>query len=54
MTDPRTVVETLTKNERGWLRSIETALDIEELRLESLFDPARLRVARAAYRRLVA
>jgi hypothetical protein len=53
MTDPRAARESLTKNERRWLRSIEPALDIEDRRLEALFDPARLRIARAAYRLLL-
>jgi hypothetical protein len=52
MTDPRTATESMKKTERRWLRSIESALDIEDRRLEALFDPARLRVARASYRRL--
>jgi len=52
MTDPRTAIESMTKNERRWLRSIETDLDIGDRRLEALFDRARLRIARAAYRRL--
>jgi hypothetical protein len=54
MADPRTARESLTKNERGWLRAIETQLDIDDRRLEALFDPGRLRIARAAYRLLAA
>jgi hypothetical protein len=38
--------------ERRWLRSIESALDIDDRRLEARFDPAQLRIARAAYRML--
>jgi hypothetical protein len=52
MTDPRSAAQSLTKAEREWLRSIEAKLDVDDRRLEALFDPARLRVARAAYRRL--
>jgi hypothetical protein len=52
MTDPRTAAESMKKSERRWLRSIESALDIDDHRLEALFAPARLRIARASYRRL--
>ena len=54
MTDPRTAGESMKTSERRWLRSIQETLDLEDRRLEALFDPARLRVARAAYRRLKA
>lgn len=50
MTDPRTARESLKRSERGWLRAIEPALDLDDRRLVALFDPARLRIARAAYR----
>lgn len=52
MTDPRTATESMKNTERHWLRSIESALDIEDRRLEARFDPARLRIARASYRLL--
>lgn len=52
MTDPRTATESMKKTERRWLQSIESALDIEDRRLEARFDPAHLRIARASYRRL--
>jgi hypothetical protein len=52
MTDPRTATESMKKTERRWLQSIESRLDIEDRRLEANFDPARLRIARASYRRL--
>jgi hypothetical protein len=54
MTDPRTATESMKKTERRWLQSIESRLDIEDRRLEANFDPARLRIARASYRRLKA
>lgn len=54
MTDPRSAGESMKRSERRWLRSIESALDIDDRRLEALFDPARLRIARAAYRLLIA
>jgi hypothetical protein len=52
MDDPRTAGESLKPTERRWLRTIEARLDIEDRRLEALFDGARLRTARAAYLRL--
>ena len=52
MTDPRTAAESMKKTERRWLQSIEPTLDIEDRRLEARFDAARLRIARASYRRL--
>jgi hypothetical protein len=45
-------LKSMKNTERLWLRSIESALDIEDRRLEARFDPARLRIARASYRRL--
>jgi hypothetical protein len=54
MTDPRTAAASMKATERRWLRSIEPALDIEDPRLEALYDPAQLRIARASYRRLSA
>jgi hypothetical protein len=53
MTDPRTASESMKASERRWLRSIESALDIEDRRLEAIFDPAQLRIARASYRLLM-
>ena len=50
LTDPRTATESMKPTERRWLRSVESALDIEDRQLESRFDPAQLRIARAAYR----
>jgi hypothetical protein len=52
MSDPRAAAQSLSKAERHWLRSIDDQLDIDDRRLEALFDSARLRTARAAYRRL--
>jgi hypothetical protein len=54
LTDPRTARESMKTSERRWLRSIEATLDIEDRRLEALFDEARLRTARAAFQRLIA
>lgn len=53
MTDPRTASASLKSSERRWLRTIEPALALDDRRLAALFDPARLRIARAAYRLLV-
>ena len=41
MTDPRTAGESLKASERRWLQSIETGIDIEDRRLEALFDRRR-------------
>jgi hypothetical protein len=54
MTDPRSVVSTLTKAERKWLRDIEPRLDLADRDLEATVEPTLLRVARAAYRQLIA
>lgn len=53
MTDPRTVIGTLTKTERRWLRAIDDHLALDDRQLDATIDTATLRVARAAYRRLI-
>ena len=52
--DPRVVVADLTPTERKWLRTIETKLRLDDRDLRAIVDPDRLRIARAAYRRLIA
>jgi hypothetical protein len=52
MTDPRSAAQSLKQAERRWLQSIDDQLDIDDRRLEALFDSARLRTARVAYRLL--
>jgi hypothetical protein len=54
MTDPRAVIDTLTKTERRWLRAIDDPLALDDRQLDATIDTATLRVARAAYRRLTA
>jgi hypothetical protein len=54
MTDPRAATETLTPAERRWLRTAHTALNLGDRKLDATVDPARLRIARAAWRRLIA
>jgi hypothetical protein len=53
MTDPRAAAATLTPAVRRWLRAIEAQLDLGDRHLDAIIDPARLRVARAAYGLLV-
>ncbi len=52
MTDPRSAAKTLQTSERRWLRDIEPALNLDDRDLDATVDPARLRIARAAYRLL--
>ncbi len=52
MTDPRSAAETLQSSERRWLRDIGPALNLDDRDLDATIDPARLRIARAAYRLL--
>jgi hypothetical protein len=54
MTDPRTIIDTLTKTERKWLRAIDEHLALDDRQLDATIDATTLRVARAAYRRLAA
>ena len=52
MTDPRSVIDSLTRAERKWLRNIDDKLALDDRELDATVDAASLRVARAAYRRL--
>ena len=52
MTDPRSVIDSLTKAERKWLRIIDDKLALDDRQLDATVDAVRLRIARAAYRRL--
>jgi hypothetical protein len=52
MTDPRSVIDGLTKAERKWLRVINDKLALGDQQLDATIDAASLRIARAAYRRL--
>lgn len=53
MTDPRAAAETMKASESQWLRNAQAALNIEDLDLDAVVDPMRLRIARAAWRRLI-
>jgi hypothetical protein len=53
MTDPRSVLDTLTNAERKWLRAIEAPLNLDDRDLDATVDSAHLRVARAAYHLLL-
>ena len=53
LTDPRAAVKELTNRERAWLQAIEDKLDLADRDLDAEFDATRLRIARAAYARLV-
>jgi hypothetical protein len=48
MTDPRSIIDTLTKAERKWLCAIDDSLALYDRQLDATIDPATLRVARAA------
>jgi hypothetical protein len=52
--DPHAMRGSITQTERRWLRSIETALALDDPGLSARFSPARLRAARAAYQILIA
>lgn len=54
MTDPRGSAEDMKPSERKWLRTIEAALNLDDPDLDARVDPLSLRIARAAYRRLIA
>lgn len=51
--DPRVMRDNMTGNERRWLRSIAERLALDDRDLDATVDPASLRVARAAFARLV-
>lgn len=53
LTDPRVAAEDLTSRERTWLRKADPLLDLGNGDLDAVFDPVRLRVARAAWQRLL-
>lgn len=53
LTDPRAAVNELTARERAWLRAIEDKLDLADRDLDATVDATRLRIARAAYARLI-
>jgi hypothetical protein len=54
LTDPRAALDGLTKAERRWLRAVDDQLALDDRQLDATIDPATLRIARAAYRRLTA
>lgn len=53
MEDPRSAIESISRNEIAWLRDVVAPLDINEAGLDGIVDPDQLRIARAAYRRLI-
>jgi hypothetical protein len=53
MTDPRASADALKASERRWLRNADAALNLGDRDLDAMIDPVRLRIARAAWRRLV-
>jgi uncharacterized protein YjiS (DUF1127 family) len=54
MSDPRSALAELAASERRWLRDAQTRLDLQDRDLDATIDPTRLRIARAAYARLIA
>lgn len=50
LSDPRAARQQISAKETGWLRAIEDSLALDDPAFAETFDPARLRVARAAYR----
>jgi len=52
--NPRTAAATLKATERQWLRNADPALHLDDVDLDAIVDPVRLRIARAAWRRLIA
>lgn len=52
MTDPRSVIDSLTNAERKWLRAIDDNLALDDPQLDATINATALRIARAAYRRL--
>ncbi len=52
MTDPRSVIDTLTTKERKWLVAARDKLRLHDEDLDARFDAAQLLVARASFARL--